>query len=332
MQTYNGLVLFEIITCFTCFKFHISSLLAEIDEWLKREIIEDEASLRKYPSIIKWVAGQRDNKNVVKVYLSGGNTEEAKEAFKKKCKLKNADFEFVNIEGKKGMPKEIKEKISLEREAPAMDKSTLKELKKIIGEHTEKLYARYSNIIGIRVGVHGDTQPCIVLFCLDKTLIPFGEKKLPETLAGWPCDIREKFIMFGMCTPNCRADPPELGCSIGIKSNAGVGSAGFMYESKNSDKYKSGFLTASHVAIEECHCLYRKNTLLSNHPLRIYNHIIVHPSRDDNGGADHPVGVVVESFFGNYESSEGLDFAAIKTNKIKKGGMCVCVYIYIFKK
>lgn len=291
----------------------------QIDEWLKREIIEDEASLRKYPSIIRWVAGQRDDKNVVKVYLSGGNTEEAKKAFKEKCKLKNADFEFVNIVGKKGMPKEIKEIKALEREAPAIDKSALKELKKIVREHTDKLYARYSNINGIRIGVHGDTQPCIILYCFDKTLIPFGEKKLPETLAGWPCDVREKFTMFGMCTQNCSADPPELGCSIGIKSNAGSGSAGFMYESKNSDKYRSGFLTASHVAIKDCHRLNKESTLLSNHPLGNYNHIIVHPSRDDNGGVDHPVGVVVESFFGNFESSQGLDFAAIKTNKIREG-------------
>lgn len=314
------MAIFELIGCF---KYNISSLLAEINEWLKREVIEDKASLHEYPSIIRWVAGQRDDKNVVKVYLSGGNTEEAKEAFKKNCKLKNTDFEFVNIGGKNGMPKEIKKIKALEREAPAIDESTIKELKRIIREHTDKLYARYSNIIGIRIGrrLHGDKleEPCIIFYCLDKTLIPFGEKKLPDTLEGWPCDVREKFIVFGMCNRNCRADPPELGCSIGNESNTCSGSAGFMYESKNSDKYRSGFLTASHVAIKECHRLYEENTLLSNHPLRDKKHIIVHPSFDGIRGAD--VGEVVESFFGNYDS-EGLDFAAVKTKKKREGGIC----------
>eukprot|EP00105_Crassostrea_gigas_P042271 XP_019926419.1 PREDICTED: uncharacterized protein LOC105337013 [Crassostrea gigas] len=299
----------------------------QMDEWLKKEAIEDKASLHEYPSIIKCTVGQRDDKNVVKVYLSGDTKEETKEAFKQECKLENTDFEFVNIGRKKEMPKEIEKIKALEREAPAIDKSKVKELKRIIREHTDKLYARYSNIIGIRIGrrVHGDKleEPCIIFYCLDKTLIPFGEKKIPESLAGWPCDVREKFIMFGLCTEDCRTttrDYPELGCSIGIKSNnKGYGSAGFMYESTNSDKYRSGFLTASHVAIKECHRLYDENTLLSNHPLGNNNHVIVHPSLEDNRGVDHSVGEVVESFFGNYESSEGLDFAAIKTYKIREG-------------
>lgn len=299
----------------------------EMDEWLKKEAIEDKASLHEYPSIIKCTVGQRDDKNVVKVYLSGDTKEETKEAFKQECKLENTDFEFVNIGRKKEMPEEIEKIKALEREAPAIDKSKVKELKRIIREHTDKLYARYSNIIGIRIGrrVHGDKleEPCIVFYCLDKTLIPFGEKKIPESLAGWPCDVREKFIMFGLCTEDCRTttrDYPELGCSIGIQSNNKCsGSAGFMYESTNSDKYRSGFLTASHVAIKECHRLYDENTLLSNHPLGNNNHVIVHPSLQDNRGVDHSVGEVVESFFGNYESSEGLDFAAIKTYKIREG-------------
>lgn len=323
------MAIFELIVCF---KYNISSLLAEINEWFKREVIQDKASLHKYPSIIKCIAGQRDDKNVVKVYLSGDTKEETKEAFKQECKLENTEFEFVNIEGKIEMPKEIEKIKALEREAPDIDKSTIKELKSIIQEHTDKLYARHSNIIGIQIGrrVHSDAHPCIIFYCLDKTLIPFGEKQLPETLAGWPCDVREDFIRLGTCTQQCRAgicaDLPELGCSTGKASKRGSGSVGFMYESMDSDKYKSGFLTASHVAIEECHRLHRGNTFLSNHLLGQKRHIIVHPSCDDNAGVDHEVGEVVESFFGNYASSEGLDFAAVKTNKRKEGGICtLCV-------
>lgn len=300
------------------------------------EVIVDIASLHEYPSIIRWIAGQRDDKNVVKVYFSGDNTEKAKEAFKKECKLKNTEFEFVNIAEKNEMPKEIEKTKALEREAPDIDKSTIKELKRIIQEHTDKLYARYSNIIGIQIGrsVRGDTleHPCIIFYCLDKTLIPFGEKKIPKTLAGWPCDVREDFIRLGTCTPNCRrmkADRPELGCSIGKASKSGSGSVGFMYESIKSDKDKFGFLTASHVAIEECHRLHVRNTFLSDHPLGQNQHTIVHPSWDENAGVDNPVGEVVESFFGNYgssDSSEGLDFAEVKTKKKREGGICTfCV-------
>lgn len=92
----------------------------------------------------------------MKVYFLGGNIEEVKEVFKEKCKLKNVDFEFVNIGGKKGMLIEIKEKKFIERKVFVMDKLILKELKKIIWEYIEKLYVRYLNIIGIWVGVYGD--------------------------------------------------------------------------------------------------------------------------------------------------------------------------------
>lgn len=305
---------------------------AEIDEWLKREVIEDKASLREYPYIIKCIAGQRDDKNVVKVYLSGGNTEEAKEAFKEKCKLAITDFEFVNIEEKIEMPKDVEKIKALEREAPEIDRSTREDLEKIIQKHTDKLYATYSNIIGIRIGrrVHGDKleEPCIIFYCLDKSFIPFGEKKIPDTLEGWPCDVREDFIMLGRCTEYCRtttADYPELGCSIGMPSDKSFGSVGFMFESEDSKEY--GFLTAAHVAIENCQQLYRGNNLLSEHPLRNKRHDIVHPSWTDNEYNDYIVGQVIEAFYGNYTSLPGgLDFAAIKTNCKKKGICILCVF------
>lgn len=288
--------------------------------------------MHEYPSIYKCIAGKRDNKHVVKVYLSGDNTEESKEAFKQKCKLEITDFEFVNIGETNKMPKEIEKIKALEREAPEIDRSTREELEKIIRKNTDKLYAIFSNIIGIRIGrrLNGDKleQPCIIFFCLDKTLIPFGEKKLPETLAGWPCDLREDFIMLGSCTENCRttiANYPQYGCSIGRPTNAGSGSVGFMFESKDSKE--NGFLTAAHVAIENCQELYIKNNLLSENPLRNEKHDIVHPSWVDNEENNNIVGQVMNAFYGNYSSlPEGLDFAAVKT-KCRKEGICIlCVF------
>lgn len=285
-----------------------------------------------YPSIIKCIAGQRGDKNVAKVYLSGGNTEDAKEAFKYELNLTIRDFEFVNTEEKIEMPKDVQKIKALERKAPEIDISTRKNLERIIRKHTDKLYARYSNIIGIRIGrrVYGDKleEPCIIFYCLDKSLIPFGEKEIPDSLEGWPCDVREDFIMLGRCTENCKtttADYPELGCSIGRPSDKGFGSVGFMFESEDSDEY--GFLTAAHVAIKNYQQLYRKNSLLSKHPLRNVTHDIVHPSWTDNGCNDYIVGQVMEGFYGNYTSlPEGLDFAAITTNCKGKGICILCVF------
>lgn len=38
---------------------------------------------------------------------------------------------------------------------------------------------------------------CIVLYCLDKILIFFGENLLLDFFGGWFCDIREDSVMLG---------------------------------------------------------------------------------------------------------------------------------------
>uniref|UniRef100_K1QBK3 Uncharacterized protein n=1 Tax=Magallana gigas TaxID=29159 RepID=K1QBK3_MAGGI len=87
-----------------------------------------------------------------------------------------------------------------------------------------------------------------------KSLIPFGEKRLPESIAGWPCDIRKDFVRFGRCPGNCPAQNrslPDTGCSIGIKSDSSSGSAGFLYKSKEpTNALGDGFFTAAHVAVK----------------------------------------------------------------------------------
>lgn len=327
----------NIISLLTCFAdIHLSLLFfftfTEIEEWHKREVIRDILELQKYPSIIKYIAGRRDdNKEVVKVYLSEDN-EDAKNVFVRCCKVsKDTIFEFVNVEKWKQSQKndEIK---GTERKPRSVDNSERKELLQIIRKYRKKIYARHSNVIGIRIGnviqkrdlIQEKT--CIILYCLDKTLIPFGEKPLPDSIEGWPCDVREDFFMLGTCPKNCPStnkDFPELGCSIGMHSKNGSGSVGFLYE---SIKYGSGFLTASHVAIANCHELHVDNSLLSNHPLGKETHLIVHPSWSDNKKSNRTVGKVVESFYGEYKLSEelyeGLDFAAVKTDHCRVGGKC----------
>lgn len=284
----------------------------------------------KHPFMTKCIAGQKDGTIAMKIYLTSEITNEAKEAFKENFKsLGLTEFEFINFEDGEEMPEEFEKIKSIENNATAIDESTEATLRTIIQSNAEKLYARYSNIIGIRTGkcvrdsIVG--KPCIILYCLDKKLIPLGERKLPETLEGWPCDLREDFIMLGKCTEKCRAttaDYPVLGCSIGMPSHSSSGSVGFMYETTDDEVFQSGFLTASHVAVAECHKLHSENTYLSNHDLVQEDHIIVHPSYKDNGGVNHKVGHVVEAFFGTTQS-EGLDIAVVQTYKSKKGGNCI---------
>lgn len=299
--------------------------LIEIEEWLKREIIRDRSVLQKYPSILKYITGYRDSvaeKQVVKVFLRGED-EETKTGFKDCCaNSKDLQFEFVNVERSKDRNKEVEQFRIRERKAPAVDTVARQQLKQIIQEDGQKIHALYSNVIGIQIGKARQVRnsiregPCIILYCLDKCLIPIGEKPLPESIAGWPCDIRENFVRFGRCPQNCMAQNlslPDPGCSIGKKSDSSSGSAGFLYESREpTNALGDGFLTAGHVAVKDLD----RGRLIPDKSFTTANlcpddNIIVHPSYQEFGYRNHRVGRVVEAFLGNHKH-KGLDLAVIK--------------------
>lgn len=302
-------------------------------------MIKDSTELKWYPTILKYIAGHRgDGRPIVKVFLRDDNTE-AKVAFLKAC-IVSKDVEFEVVAEKSNKIKQRAEEIrSYEKTLRPMDKLTRTKLKKVIHEYGEKIYALYSNVVGMGISkvrcVDNEIQeqPCIVLYCLDKTIIPFGEKPLPRSIAGCPFDIREDFVMFGTCPSNCPSiNPgiPEIGCSIGRPSTDYSGSVGFIVESKDPRNSFSGFITASHVAVELFQRLYEDKSLLSWHYLSQNDHPIVHPSWQDNGHNDHTIGKVVESFCGNYGLHKiGLDFALVKTKEKRKDGI-FCYILCIF--
>lgn len=98
------------------------------------------------------------------------------------CKVsKETHFEFINVEERK-VKKEDEENEDYNRKVPAVAESTKEDLMQIIRENGEKILAKYSNVIGIRMQ---QTKPYrITLHCLDKTIIPFGEQTLTE-LYSW---------------------------------------------------------------------------------------------------------------------------------------------------
>lgn len=321
--------------CKTFISIIISFVFAVIKDWLKRDVIGDNANLREHPTILKYISGHRgDGKQVVKVFLREEN-QEARCAFQKACTVPKENIEFVIVSKASPEIKKIERIRAAEMAAPDITKSHRDTLKQIIQSQSKKIYAQYSNVIGIRiskVSCIGDTiedQPCIVLYCLDKTLIPFGENALPQKLAGLNCDFREDFFMLGPCQFCSSPNSPETGCSIGIPSDNFSGSVGFLCEST----FGSGFLTASHVAIKKFEEFYGYEM---SFPCRNYlrvseGHPIVHPSFSDNNNINNQVGYVVKSYFGNFKLNStltGLDFAVVQSTSFRDEGTFIFCYFF----
>lgn len=203
------------------------------EDWCKREIIDDKSQLHEYPSVIKYIIGHRgNNKPVLKVYLRNDD-EKAKEFFKTCC-FDDTHIEFVHVRKTEKKSKEVENMKKYETDAPAIDAPTMNQLNEIIEDQGEKIFARHSNVVGLEIsnvrcaGDRKKEEPCIVVYSLDKTLIPFGEKPLPESIGGWPCDVREDIVMLGFrkCPTNCPFPSDNhfmKGCSIGIPMGNGSG-------------------------------------------------------------------------------------------------------------
>lgn len=300
-------------------------------EWLKREVICDIAKLRENPTILKYLTGHRgDGKQVVKVFLRE-DIQEARNAFYKACTIPKEDIEFVVMAKSSEEIQKIEILRVREMRAPDIDISLNHILKQTIQEQGKRIYAQYSNIIGIQISkvrCKGDkilNQPCIVLHCLDKTIIPFGENPLPNIIAGQPCDVREDLFMLGIQCQYCASpEKPEPGCSIGIPSDNCSGSVGFYCKSMASSG--SGFLTASHIAVKTDEEVFQ----YKGESYQEYK--IVHPSFRDNNNTDNLVGHVVLSMFGNFDLSEsktGLDLALVDIDSCEQEG--IVLYLFICK-
>lgn len=93
------------------------------------------------------------------------------------------------------------------------------------------------------------------MYCLDKSIVLYGEKLFLELFEGWCCDIREDFVLFGNCFNLCllcSLNFFEFGCSIGIFFVDFVGFVGFLVELKNvlnNYRLECGFLIVFYVVI-----------------------------------------------------------------------------------
>lgn len=305
-------------------------------EWKKRDVFKNREILKSNPSVLTYLAGTRTGVPVVKVFLTGDDKENTELQLRKH--YPEVPFEFVDVDKGRG---DILENIETpEKSAPEIDNETRIEVNKVIKRNAETVFTNHSSIIGIEIGSvekNEQTDPCIVLLCLDETILPFGESPLPIKIDNYPCTYRREFVTFGHSV-DCKT--LNIGCSIGLQSVKSAGSVGFIVRSNDSQGFlKSGFLTAAHVAIEHCDELYEHSSLLSNHPLGKVSHEIVHPSYADNA-TNVVIGNVIESFFGNYgPNGTGIDAAFVQTNELKLTGIYVVFFnfqnrirVYMVKK
>lgn len=111
---------------------------------------------------------------------------------------------------------------------------------------------------------------CIVLYCLDKILILYGESFLLKYIVGWFCDLREDIVMFGgyVCFDYClffNFNFLEFGCSIGIFLDKFVGFVGFLVELinlVNNFGLGCGFFIVFYVVVKSFEELYCDEFLL----------------------------------------------------------------------
>ena len=290
-------------------------------EWEKQEVIPDRKSIyNKYPSILKHIAGEKNGQNVVKVFLRKED-KEAEKYFEERCCLENASFEFINTSEKRRQQEHSSHDQMSKTDASCNGKNLRKILCKVIQKHEDHLIANYSNLSGIGVGeqiLDGEWfgYPCIVLYCFDKSFVPFGERLLPKYIEGYQVAIREDFYVFG-CSKNCQS--VTSGCSIGRVDCDSSGSVGFLV--KNSPLSEEGFLTAAHVALDDecCTSLYNETDLLSKKFPKVPQEI-VHPSLEDSA-MNKVIGRVMKAFYGN--DQRGIDAAFVAVPSIKIPGNIV---------
>lgn len=297
-------------------------IFSEASIWEKRHVIKDKNALQENDSIVSFIAGWENNGPVAKVFLRYPD-KSAVNVFKDNLRIK-----FVTIAEK---TVELSDEMNMIRQhediSPPVSELEKNRLSDIIYSHAERLYANHSTIVGIGISnvrsLYGNIiyMPCIVIYCSDKSIIPFGEKSLPTSIGGCICDIRENIILFGTCK-HCGEENANPGCSVGMTFSSVYGSAGFLAQSNSTGTDETGFLTAAHVAIRKLEKLYLAETLLSTCNEGDESNVIVHPSLHHanlHSIQATLVGEVKESYCGNYLKA-GMDAAFVRYYKSSIGG------------
>lgn len=317
---------FAVYLIFLDMRFKCIYLFSDIavKTWEEREFLKNLPGLTNYPKVLKYIAGHKNKSPTIKVFLSSDDIE-ARLFFTQNSQISSETrFEFVDI------AERSKKSMRTTDRKQELKSDVRKKLGQTIKNQAEKVYANHSSVVGLGIGTtdsYGSDTPYIIIFCLDKDLIPYGEKPLPKYLDGWRCELREDIVLFGGCFDCRQIAQPNPGCCIGLPS-IGFGSAGFLVKNKGTQVQSSGFLTAAHVAAENWSDLYDCKTLLSEFRAGHFQNKIVH-NAVPNVNSGQVIGTVMESFCGNWEGT-GIDAAFVQIADQTRGGIYdLCCFIYM---
>lgn len=244
--------------CSEILKYFYICIFAVVNQWKKREVIDREALIETCPSFLNYIAGVKNGKSVVVVFLQDDEKKRTKEYFTRNSKHPVDDYEIVNVNNDFR-----KNSNDVESDENLIEKIERKKMQNLIENMKVKVLSLHSNVVGLGVGCMSGmlAKPCFVLYCLDKTLVPFGEKELPNKLGGYPVELKEDYIMFG------HAQSVEDGCSDMQTVLYKDGSVHLRVKSrrKKVSLFRNRFLTPAHVAPTFVE-LYKTGTLLVENP------------------------------------------------------------------
>lgn len=168
------------------------------------------------------------------------------------------DYEIVHVNN------DFRNKSSdLEESESSLEKNERKKMQGVIGNMKDRILALHSNVVGLGVGYMPRKwyKPCFVLYCVDKSLVPFGEKALPYELEGYPVELRDDYVMFGHAQfPEDRRNE-----STTFLSNDGSAHLRVKSRRKNASLFENRFLTPALVAPTFVE-LYKIGALLAENP------------------------------------------------------------------
>lgn len=224
-----------------------------VEKWKKREVINDRKTLTKVcPSFLHYIAGEKNGRSVVVVLLLDNNKETARGYFKRNCQVSMDDYEIVNVNN------DFENQFCFpEKNEFSIEKNKRKEMRDIIAKNQYKLLALHSNVIGVGLGCMSDKlgEPCFVLYCVDKSLIPFGEEELPRDLVGYPVEHRDDYVMLSRADDTSPIKP-----TLSQK-----GSVHMLVKPRAKSISDTGFLTSAQIAPTFLE-LYREDALLAKNP------------------------------------------------------------------
>lgn len=214
---------------------------------------------RKLPSFLNYIAGEKNGSSVVLVFLQNGDQKKAEDYFARNSSCRQAEFKVVNVNT--DFPAGIEKKTRC-----LIEKNTRDEMMAIIKNEEKKLMAIHSTVIGLGCCISENLQkPCFLLYCVDKTLVPYGEEKLPTEIKGYSVEFREDFVMCGQWL-----DHRSLNDGNSLVEPCLFKKGEEVYVRVKSRKERlslreSCFLTSDHVATAFME-FYEKNALLLEYP------------------------------------------------------------------